>query len=49
MKEWISWKVKTLEESDLLTKEVSDTIKNEAKKQRGRFLSMLLRTSGVSL
>ena len=33
-----------LEESGLLIKSVSKTIKNEAKEQKGRFLSMLLGT-----
>ena len=41
--------VKSLEESGLLIKEVSETIKNEAKEQKGGFLGMLLGTSGVSL
>ena len=31
--------VKSLEESGLLIKDVSETIKNEAKKQKGGFLS----------
>ena len=34
--------VKSLEESGLLIKDVSETIKNEAKEQKGEFLSMLL-------
>ena len=33
-------RVKSLEESGLLIKDVSQTIKNEAKEQRGGFLSM---------
>ena len=41
--------VKSLEESDLLIKDVSKTIKNEAKEQKGRFLGMLLGTLGASL
>ena len=41
--------VKSLEESGLLIKGVSETIKNEAKEQKGIFLSMLLATSGGSL
>ena len=41
--------VKFLEESSLLIKDVSKTIKNEAKEQKGRFLSMLLGTLGASL
>ena len=35
--------VKLLEDSGLLTKGVSETIKNEAKNQKGRFLEMLTR------
>ena len=34
--------VKSLEESGLLIKGVSETIKNKAKKQKDGFLSMLL-------
>ena len=41
--------VKSLEESGLLTKDVSETIKNEAKKQNGGFPRMLLGTLGASL
>ena len=41
--------IKSLEESDLLIKGVSDTIENEAKEQRGRFLGMLLDTLGARL
>ena len=41
--------VKSLEESGLLTKDISKTIKNEATEQKRRFLSMLLGTLGVSL
>ena len=41
--------VKSLEESGLLIKDVSKTIKNESKQQKGRFLSMLLGTLGASL
>ena len=33
--------VKFLEDSGLLLEEVSETIKNEAKEQKGGFLSML--------
>ena len=36
--------VKSVEESDLLIKGVSQTIKNEAKEQKGGFLCMLLGT-----
>ena len=36
--------VKSRERSGLLTKEISETIKNEAKQQKGRFLPMLLGT-----
>ena len=41
--------VKSLEESGLLIKGVSKTIKNEAKEQKGGFLRMLLGTLGASL
>ena len=41
--------VKSLEESGLLVKGVSETIKNEAKDQKGGFLRMLLGTLGASL
>ena len=41
--------VKSLENSGLLLKGASETIQHEAKKQRGRFLSMLLGTLGASL
>ena len=41
--------LKSLEESGLLIKGVSEAIKNEAKEQKGGFLSMLLRTLGASL
>ena len=41
--------VKSLENSDLLLKVVTETIQHEAKEQRGRFLSMLLGTLGASL
>ena len=36
--------VKSLEDSGVLLKGVSETIQNEAKEQRGGFLSMLLGT-----
>ena len=41
--------VKSLEYSRLLIKGVTETIKNEAKEQKGGFLSMLLGTLGASL
>ena len=41
--------VKSLENSEVLLKGVSETIQNKAKEQRGRFLSMLLGTLGASL
>ena len=41
--------IKALENSDILLKGVSKTIKNETKEQRGGFLSMLLCTLGASL
>ena len=40
---------KSLEESDLLVKSDSETIENEAKEQKGGFISMLLGTIGASL
>ena len=45
MKKWmILWKIinKSLKESDLLIKWVSEIIENEAKEQKGGFLGMLL-------
>ena len=41
--------VKSLEYSGLLIKGFSETIQNEAKEQKGGFLSMLLGTLGASL
>ena len=41
--------VKSLEDSGVLLKGVSETIQNEAKEQRGGFLSMLLGILGASL
>ena len=41
--------VKSLEDSGLLLKGVSETIQNNAKEQKGGFLSMLLITLGASL
>ena len=41
--------VKSLEDSGLLLKGVSETIQNEAKEQKGGFLCMLLVTLGTSL
>ena len=41
--------VKSLEDSGLLLRAVSKAIQNEAKEQKGRFLSMLLGTLGASL
>ena len=41
--------VKSLEESGLLITGVSKTIKNEAKEQKGGYLSMLLGALGASL
>ena len=41
--------VKSLKNSGVLLKGVSETIQNEAKEQRGGFLSMLLGTLGASL
>ena len=41
--------VKSLEDSGLLLKGVSETIQNEAKEQKGGFPSMLLSRLGASL
>ena len=41
--------VKALEDSNILLKGISKIIKNEAKEQKGGFLSMLLGTLGASL
>ena len=41
--------VKSLEDSDLLLKGVTETVQNEVKEQKGGFLSMLLGTLGASL
>ena len=41
--------VKSLEDSGLLLKGVSETVQKEAKEQKGGFLSMLLGTLGASL
>ena len=41
--------VKSLEESGLLIKGISETIKNEAKEQKGGFLSILLGTLAASI
>ena len=41
--------VKSLEDSGLLLKGVTETIQNEVKEQKGGFLSMVLGTLGASL
>ena len=41
--------IKSLEDSGLLIKGVSETTQNEGKEQKGRFLSMLLGILGASL
>ena len=41
--------VKSLEDSGLLSKGVSKTIQNEAKEQKGGFISALLGTLGLIL
>ena len=41
--------VKSLEESGLLLKGVTETVQNEVKEEKGGFLSMLLGTLGASL
>ena len=41
--------IQALEDSNILQKGVTKTIKNETKEQKGGFLSMLLGTLGASL
>ena len=41
--------VKSLEDSGLLLKGVTETVQNEVKEQKGGYLSMLLGTLGASL
>ena len=41
--------IQALEDSNILLKGVSETIKNETKERKGGFLSMLLGTLGASL
>ena len=41
--------VKSIKESGLLIQGISETIKNEAKKQKGGFLRMLLGTLAASI
>ena len=41
--------VQVLEDSNILLKGVTETIKNETKEQKGGFLGMLLGTLGASL
>ena len=41
--------VKSLEDSGLLLKGVTETVQNEVKEQKGGFLSMLLGTLGANL
>ena len=41
--------IKSLEDSGLLLKGVTETVQNEVKEQKGGFLSMLLGTSGANL
>ena len=41
--------VQALEDSNILLKGVTKTIKHEMKEQKGEFFSMLLRTLGASL
>ena len=41
--------VKSAEELEFLVKEISETIKNEAKELKGGFLSMLLGTLAASI
>ena len=41
--------VKSLEDSGLLLKGANETVQNEAREQKGGFISMLLGTLGASL
>ena len=41
--------IKSLEDSGLLLKGVTESVQNDVKDQKGGFLSMLLGTSGASL
>ena len=41
--------IQALEDSNILLKRVTKTIKNETREQKGGFLSMLLGTLGASL
>ena len=41
--------IKSLEDSGLLIKRISETVQNEVKEQKGELLSMLLGTLGASL
>ena len=41
--------VKSLEDSGLLLKGVTESVQNEVKEQKGGFLSMFLGTQGASL
>ena len=41
--------MKSLQDSDLLLKRLTETVQNEIKEQKGGFLSMLLGTLGASL
>ena len=41
--------VQALEDSNILLKGVTETVKNETKEQKGGFLSMLLGTLGATL
>ena len=41
--------IKSVEDSGLLLKRVTETVQNEVKEQKGGFLSMLLGTLGANL
>ena len=41
--------VQALEDSNILLKRITQTIKNETKEQKGKFLSMFLGTLGATL
>ena len=49
MMKWKTKIVRSLEHSGLLLKEVIENIQNEAKEEKGEFVSMLLSSLGTSL
>ena len=45
----INLKLKSLQDSGLILKRITETVQNEVKERKGRFLSMLLGTLGTTL